>query len=221
MTKLDALWNRARADLTIALEGGEKDIFLWEHSSLVARTAQRIAQLPEIRPRTLDESAVVAACLYHEAAWVSRVRDGQVSPQEVLCRSRGEAHRETSAMFMEERLAEILPPESLKRASNAIRTLNDRDIKAIESQVVTESKNLCAVGPLSMWQLLRRGALEGRGVQTVLDTWRRQKEYSFWTAHIDHSFRFEQVKEIARRRLASFEHLLEDVEKQFECQDVG
>lgn len=221
MTKLDAIWNRARADLTLTLDNGEKDGYLWEHCALVARTAQRISQLPELRTRSVDEAALVAAGLYHEAGWVGRFRDRHVTAPEILSRSRGEAHRETGAMMMEERLAELLNPESLKKASTAIRTINDRDVRSIEGQILTEAENLCAVGALSLWGLIRRGALEGKGVQSAIDTWRRQKEYSFWTAHINHSFRFDQVKEAARQRLAAFERLMEEIDAQFSCNDLG
>lgn len=220
MTKLDAIWSRARADLIITLDNGEKDVYLWEHSALVARTAQRIAQLPELRTRSVDEAALVAAGLYHEAGWIGRFRDGQVTTSEILCRSRGEAHRETGAMMMEERLADVLPADPMKKASTAIRTLNDRDVRSTEGQVLTEAENLCAVGAISLWTIIRKGALEGKGVQSAIDTWRRQKEYSFWTAHINHSFRFDQVKEIAKKRLAAFERLMEETEAQFTCNDI-
>jgi hypothetical protein len=72
-----------------------------------------------------------------------------------------------------------------------------------------------------LWSAIRRGAVDGKGVQAVLDTWRRKKEYQFWTARLNDSFRFEPVRELARRRLEKFERLLEELGDQHAAVDVA
>ena len=222
MTKLDPIWSRARADLLIREGNHEKDVFLWEQSSRVAHTALRIARLPEVDVHTIDEAALTAAALYHDAAWIARLREGDAcSPLEIGLRNRGERHRELGALMMEERLADLLEPESVTRASVAIRTLDDRAIEFIEGQIVCEAKALNEFGAASFWVVVRRGLLEGRGVQAAIDTWRRQREYHYWTALLRTSFRFDSVRELAKKRLSLLDRFMEELEQQHNCDDLA
>ncbi|MEK6674038.1 MAG: HD domain-containing protein [Planctomycetota bacterium] len=220
MAKLDPIWNRARSDLIIATEHGETDVFLWEHSVRIAHSAQRIAELPEIQEDSPDESAIVAAALYHDSGWIVRLLDGEIKRQDILLRQTPDAHREQGAAFMLRSLAELLPAPSLDLAATAIRTLNDRDIPILEGRIVTEAENLDDFGVLSLWPAVRRGALEGKGVKAVIDTWRRRKEYQFWTARLKDAFWFPAVRKIAEARLAGFERFLEELDSQQQGKDI-
>lgn len=222
VTKLDPIWHRARADLLIGEGNNEKDVFLWEQSSRVAQTALRIAHLPEVNVRAIDEAALVAAALYHEAAWIGRLREGTVSsPLAIGIHAPGEQHRESGALMMEERLVDLLEPESLALASTAIRTLDDRSIELIEGQIVGEAKALNEFGVASFWVIVRRGLLEGKGIQAAIDTWRRQREYHYWTALLRNSFRFDSVRELAKRRLSLLDRFMEELEQQHNCDDLA
>lgn len=220
MVNLDPIWNRARADLVIATEHGESDQFLWEHSVRVARNASMIAKLPAARDLPVDTAALLAAALYHEAGWVVRCREGQVKRIEILTRTHHDAHREQSASFLETSLENILSSASLERASTAVRTMNDREIGSVEGRLLTEAENLEEFGVLSLWPMVRRGAVEGKGVQAVLDTWRRRTEYHFWTARLNDSFHFPEVRDLARRRLEGFERFMRELEAQHNSLDL-
>jgi len=219
MVRLDPIWSRARADLVTPTAQGEVDLFLWEHSVRVSQSALQISKLPILRSQSPDDAAIVAAGLYHDAGWVVRLKDGEIERSEILVRSCPDTHREQGAAMMESALAGLLPSDSLERASQAIRTLNARDIESVEGRVVTEAENLDEFGILSLWTAIRRGALEGKGWQAVIDTWRRRKEYHFWTARLNDSFRFGKVRELAKERLASVERFMEDLEAQHQCRD--
>ena len=222
VTKLDPIWHRARADLIIGEGNNGKDVFLWEQSSRVAQTALRIAHLPEVSVHAIDEAALVAAALYHEAAWIGRLREGTVSsPLAIDIYARGEQHRELGALMMEERLADLLEPESLALASAAIRTLDDRSIESIEGQIVCEARTLNKFGAASFWVVVRRGLLEDRGVQAAIDTWRRQREYHYWTALLRSAFRFDSVRELAKRRFSLLDRFMEELEQQHNCDDLA
>jgi len=220
MATLDLIWDHARADLNVRTDRGEQDVFLWEHSERVARTAQRIAHLPDLSAHHPDEAAVLAAALYHDSGWITLLEEGRVTRLDIGTKPRFDNHRELGALRMEKRFVDILPPETLKRASTAIQTIHDRDIPLIEGQIVTEAENLNEVGMLSLWPIISRGKLDGKGIQSVIDTWRRQKEYHFWTARINDSFRFQAVKELARQRLTQFDRLMEELEEQHDCLDL-
>ena len=217
---LEAIWKRARADLVIPTPSGDSDVFLWEHSVRVAKTAQHIARLPMIRSQRPNEAAIVAAGLYHHAGWITCIRDRTVDRMEVLWGQLSEADHDQGAVLMEKSLAGLLPKESLDVAGRAIRGIRNRECDLIEAQIVAEADNLQEFGVVSLWSAIRRGAVEGKGVQALLDTWRRRKEYQFWTTRLNDSFRFEPVRELARRRLEKFERLLEELEEQHTAADV-
>ena len=218
---LEAIWKRARADLVIPTPRGDLDVFLWEHSARVAQTAQHISQLPLIRSQRPDGAAILAAGLYHDAGWVTRFREGAVERMEILLGSLSETDHEQGALLMERSLAGLVPRESLEVAAHALRGCHERGTEMIEAQVIAEADSLQEFGIVSMWPLIRRGAIDGKGVQSVLDTWRRKKEYQFWTARLSDSFRFEPVRELARRRLEKFERLLAELEEQHAAADVS
>ena len=220
MTQLDAIWNRARTDLVIVSEQGDLDVFLWEHSVRVAQNAQQIATLPIVKEQSPDELTVVAAGLYHDADLAVRVRNGEIAPYEIHVRPPAQNHREQSSLVMERSLAKLLPPDSLKRALEVVRTLHDRDVTLIEGRIVAEAENLDEFGLLSLWPTIRRGAMEGKGVQAVIDTWQKKMEYHFWTARLDDSFRFAPVRAIAKKRLERFEQVMTDLQEQQQGADI-
>lgn len=222
MAKLvDSIRDRARTDLVIETEQGDQDLFLWEHADRIAQSAQAIMRLPRVRTQAPDQIIVVAAALYHDAGWIARLEDGEVQRSEILVRPPSNTHREQSALYMESRLEELLPPKVLERASIAVRSMNDRNIESIEGQIVAEAENLDEFGLLAFWPNIRRHALDGRGVQAAIDTWNRQKEYRFWTARLNDSFRFDEVRQLARERLAKYERAMEELAEQHRGVDLA
>ena len=208
------------AALVITTEQGEADPFLWEHSARVTRSAQQIAKLPSVQGRQPDEAAIVAAALFQDAAWTARVRDDDVDRLEVLLTPCSAADREQAVVIMQRSLADVMPAESLARATRAILTLNDPEIESIEGQVVHEAASLDEFGVLSLWSMIRRAAFEGKGVEAVLDKWHRYKEYRFWSARLNESFRFAPVREMARQRLVELERLMDVLEKHHHGHDI-
>ncbi len=217
----DAITNRARTDLAIRTEQGEEDLYLWEHSVRVLHSSRQIGRFAAVRADSPpDEEAIGAAALYHDAGWAVSVRDGDIKRGEVFCRSRPESHRAQGASLLERSLVGLLARESIARAVAIIRALDDREIETLEGQVVREADNLEEFGVLTLWSTIRRGALEGKGVQAVLDTWRRRKEYRFWEARLTDSFRFPPVRAVAERRLVQLERLMDTLADQQDGADL-
>lgn len=216
----DAIWKRARSDLIVTTDQGDDDVFLWEHSSRVARVAQHLAGIDEVRAQDPDEGAIVAAALYHDAVWAIRVRSGEIRRTDILLLPLNDAAAEQSAALVEDRLKDLLPPASLERAARAVRLMQEREPQSIEAQIVAEANNLEEFGLLSLWPSIRRGMHEGKGIQAVIDSWRRKKEYHFWSARLRDSFRFESVRALAASRLESLEHFMEELDRQFTSADI-
>ncbi|UCG15210.1 MAG: HD domain-containing protein [Phycisphaerales bacterium] len=221
MANLESIWQRARTDLTIDDGRGQRDTFLWEHSARVARAAVIIAEVPDISPRPLDTTALVAAALYHDAGWIVQCREGLVERSEILVRATCDLQRELAAAMLEERLGSSLPARSLDAAVVAVRRLNDRDVTLPEAHVLADSDNLDCIGALSFWQTVRRCSNDGKGMQAAIETWKRQKEYHFWEARIADAFRFEPVRELARERLSQFSEFMDALAWQHGGEDVA
>ena len=220
MPQLEAIWDQARQDLVVRTEHGEDDLSLWEHSARVARSAQAIAALPEVRDRSPNLAVLLAAALYHDAGWIVRVEAGELSRLEILARQPSSSHRDLGASLLERSLSSLLPEDQLKLAAVTARTLHDRHVDHVEGHVLADADHLEEFGVLALWPGIRRAALDGKGVQTAIDTWHRRQEYQFWTARLNDSFRFDTVREIARRRLAAFERTMGDVESQHAGRDL-
>jgi len=218
---LDDITHRAQADLTLVSPNGDEDPFLWEHSRRVARSALSIATLPMVQPQHPDEVVVYAAACYHAAGWAVRVRCGDIDRSSVLLSPLCDALAEDSAAVLESRLADILSPERLRRAARAVRTLHERDVETIEARIVAEARALEEFGLVSLWPTIRKGLLEGKGVQAAIDTWRRKHEYHFWPARLKDSFRYEPVRELARQRLAKLEAFMDELAHQHCGDDVS
>ncbi len=216
----EAIWNRARTDLAIPTEDGDTDPFLWEHAARVTRNAMRIAGLAEVGESEPDMAALEAAALYHDAGWVIAVEEGEIGRMEVLLRQVPAGHFERGAAMLEERASGILAPDSLRRAVEVLRAMETHDAALVEAQVLSDADNLDEFGLLSLWPNIRRGVLEGRGVESLLRTWRRRKEYRFWEARLRDSFHFAAVRVLAERRLALYDRFMEDLANQAESADV-
>lgn len=217
MTKSEPIWSRAKAALTLTGVRGEEDIFLWEHSARVARTAQTVAGHPEIAPAVTDPVALLVASLYHDAAWVVRCRNGECARADLFIRPLSLEQRESALDVMEQSLAGVVPPPILERAARIIREFPDRDTSLSEARVLADAETLEDVSLASLWVAVRRGVLEGKGVQAVLDQWNRRREYHFWDARLKEGFHFPAVRAIAQRRLA----LYQDVMRHLEVQQNG
>lgn len=212
--------NRARADLIVINGQGEDDPFLWEHSLRVLHNAVMIATLAEVRQASPDPITIEAAALYHDSGWVARLRSNEINRMDVLIRPVSSTHFDQGAMLLEERLRDVISRDSLMRASQAVRSLGARETSQIEARILAEANNLDEFGALSLWPNIRRGLLDGRGVQSVIVTWRRQKEFRFWEARLSNSFRFGAVRAIAEERLRQYDRFMRELEEQIEGRDV-
>lgn len=218
---LDAFWRRARLDLTVTTRQGDPDLFLWEHSVRVSQVAQQIAKLPAAQARQPDDIAILAAGLYHDAGWAVRCRALEIDRSDILLTPTTDAMAEQAAQLLEQSVGDLLPPVTLERAIRAVKACVERDPEPIEAQIIAEANHLEEFGLLMLWQTIRRGMVEGKGVQAVIDTWRRRREYQFWTARLKDSFRYKPVRDIAEQRLKTLERFMEDVEREHSCRDVA
>jgi hypothetical protein len=145
---------------------------------------------------------------------ISRLRSREIRREELLIRPRSVAHLEEAAMIMEHSLAGLLPQESLVRAADAIRGLHDHNTDSVEARIVAEADTLEQFGLPSLWLTIRRGVVDGKGVQNAIDTWRRRREFGYWGALLNDSFHYPSIRAAAERRLEKLEHVMAQLEQQ-------
>lgn len=214
MTKSETIWVRARAALVLTGVRGDEDVLLWEHAARVARSAILIAEFPEVSAYHPDGLVTLIAALFADAAWIMRCHAGECTRAEILTRPLSSAQREAGLKCMEQALADVAAPSLLERAGRVIRQFTDRESNLAEARIVADAENLEEVGLASLWPSVRRGATEGKGVQTVLDQWNRRKEYQFWASRLKEGFHFAASRDIAVRRLAAYERLMDELRMQ-------
>lgn len=217
----DVIWIRARADLVITTARGDEDVLLWEHSARVAQNARQIVGLAEVVATGADEAAVVVAALYHEAGWMARLKRGEIDPADIFVRSTRDDHREEGSAMLERSMAKLLPGESLTRALHAVRAMDDRHTDRGDALALMDADHLDEFGVISLWPTVRKGLLDGRGVQAAVETWRRRKEYRFWEARLRDSFHFDAVRDVARSRLAQLDDVMQVLAEQQEGSDLA
>ena len=218
MAEHDALPTQAKKDLLIELESGRYDHVLWEHSARTAQDALLIADL--IEDNHADCQAIYAAGLYHDAGWVVQYGEGSVERLEILSHPTGDIQRDLGADLLERNLHNVLPADSRRQAAETVRQMNDRHATGLETRIVADAENLQAVGPLYLWQLVRRMTLEGRGVEAAIETWRRQNEYKYWEARLHDAFHFDVVRAVAIRRQKQMHSFMSALEQDHKANDL-
>lgn len=216
----ETISERARNGFLSEKSTGDLGLLLWEHSERVAQSARKIVSLPEVRSSNPDEVAIFAAALFHHSGWILRARAKQSLAGDQMFAPLSEADRDLGATLLQESLDGVVPAKTLARAVHAIRTSRDRDTNSMEGIVVAEADSLDEFGVLALWSTVRRVSTERRGIQAAIETWQRQREYRFWEARLNDSFRFDAVRSVARRRLARFAVLMEQLAEEHSGSDV-
>ncbi len=219
MASQNSIWSCARDDLVVLDDQGHADVFLWEHASRVARTAEWIAEQPDVPQDRVDLSVLLAASLYDGAGWAVQLREGVVCRTDLLGKAATDVQRDLAASLMEKRLAKLMPGGVLQRAAECIRTSHPRHSDLVEAQILADADNLDQIGPLLLCQIVRRQGLEGGGVQAAIDTWNRRKEYRYWDARID-AFCFESARKVAHQRLKEIDRYMTELGRQHLGQDL-
>jgi hypothetical protein len=220
MKDLEAVWKLARSHLVVPADGGGHDTFLWEHSVRVAKSAQYLSRLPEAQEHEPDSLALLAAALFHEAGWISRWRAGEIERFEMLMGSPTEVIISDSIRTMESVLRDLVPPASLARACATVRCRIPHTQESVEGCILTEADNLEEFGLGFLWMAIRRGVCGGKGIQAVLDAWKRRVEYHFWTARLKNAFHFTPTRRLAESRLQQLEALMKEMAVQHEVEDI-
>jgi hypothetical protein len=217
--QLEHLLQLARQHLAIPVNGAAPDLWLWEHSQRVMALTGLVARLPEIGGQP-DVDALVAAALFHDAGWVIEFHQGRYRPHQMLGRPTSDLQRELAAGLFAEEIGNLLPQGTAYLAAEAIRHCNDRGDPPLEARVLAEAEALDEVGTLYLLRQFRQYQAEGRPVQQLVQSWKRQEEFRFWELRLSGGFRYTATRELARARLAAVGAFIAALERDLNGDDL-
>jgi hypothetical protein len=220
MVDQKAIRKQARKDLVVFTEQGQEDVYLWDRSVRVTESACKLAMLPELAGQPVNLTVLLAAGLYHDAGWIAQLADGVISRRMVRSKRTTSVQRELGAAMMTRSLRGLLGNDELESAAECIRSLSEYQVNILEAQLIAEADSLDEFGALCLWHTARKYTLEGKGPQAAIDTWETQRQYGYWTARINDSFRFETVKRIAYERLAVYDKMIDQLRRHNQGEDL-
>jgi hypothetical protein len=210
----------AKQLLTLPIGDTRQDLWLWEHSERVMHLVQMLADLPEVGAKPADRAALALAALFHDAGWVLEYHQGRCERWQLLTRPTNDLQRELGAAMLLEEAGPLLPGPLAHLAADAIRQCNDRKTNLLEARLLAEAEALDEVGVTYVLRQFRQYQAEGRPLQQLADTWRRQQEYHYWDVRLKHSFRYETTRELARQRLAAVDAFMAALDRELHGDDV-
>lgn len=210
----------ARQYLTLRAERNQPDTWLWEHSERVMRLAEMIADVPELAEERPDPTALKLAALYHDAGWAQQWRQGEITHLQVLSRPTNDVQRELGAGVLLEQCAGKAAADTIRLAAEAIRLCNNRNTRLPEARALAEAESLDEIGFTYILRQFRAAQADGRSVEQLLTSWKRQKEYRYWEARINDCLRYETCREAARGRIAAVEQLMQTLETERAASDL-
>lgn len=223
MTLLKPVLAAAKDLLILRGDGPSDDLWLWEHAERVMHLARMLALLPEVREigdEPPDQTAVAAAALFADAGWAVQVRRGEIRPWQVLRRPTNDIQRELGVGALQDHTAQLLPAETLEIATRAIRECNDRYTKVPAARALSEAENLDEIGVMYVLRQFRQYQAEGRPLEQLVTSWRRQLEYRYWEARINDCLRWEATRHIARERLKAVEQFMSALARDRDASDL-
>ncbi len=179
------------------------DLWLWEHSQRVMDLTQLVARLPELDEDGADLVALQAAALFHDAGWALEHQQGRHERWQLLARPTSDIQHELGAGVLEEEVGHLLPASTCHLAADAIRRCNDRETTLLEARILAEAEALDEMGMTYVLRQYRLYQSEGRPLQQLVDSWRRQAEYGYWEVRLANSFHYDATRQLARQRLAA------------------
>jgi hypothetical protein len=220
LQSLERVETVARELLTITVDDGQRDPWLWERAERVMHLTQLVARIPELADQAVDLVAVAAAGLFHCAGWVAQTQRDRLNRWHLLSRPTSDIQRELGAALLLEHAAPLLPPKTARLAADAVRQCNERGASLKEAQILAEAEGLDDVGLMCVLRLLRLYQAEGRPLRQLLTGWQRQQEYHYWEARLNDGFRFETTRKTARDRLQAVDVFMQSLGRELDGTDL-
>ena len=211
MVDLGVITEIAEQVLAVPTIKGLPDRYLIDRAGRVLRHCGNIAQLKEVQCFQIDRECLHIAALFRDAGFARYADQGNTVCRLVLADLSDEDLRDFSTQVVQERLVGLLNPRQLERVCSTILESGSRETTLIEAMILSDARNLEDMGAVGIFHECRRYVVHGRGVTEALSSWKRKVEYDYWSARLRESFRFEAVRELARKRLVVAERFMQQL----------
>ena len=186
----------------------------------VMRHCGGIARLPDTQRFQVDQECLNIAALFRDAGFARYANQEDRAARMVLADLTDEDLRDFSAQIIQEKLEELINPRQMERVCSIVIESGNRSTTLIEAMILSDARNLDDMGAVGIFNEFRRYVVHGRGASEALVSWKRKIEYDYWSARLRESFRFDSVRELARRRLKTAEQFMESLERENKAGDL-
>jgi len=239
MSELDIVIQSAQQVLSIQTPTGRPDNSLWDRAQRVVRNLEHICRLPELLETSsqIDLFCLTAAAYFCDAGFTQlanpngsgltgtlpngSAQDVRLSSVEALAEVLNTDNlRRLSTEIVTERLGSILPAPKTDKINRIIIESGNRFTNMTEAMILFDARNLNDIGTVGIFNEFRRCLIHGKAVTDVLQSWKRKIDYRYWQARLKESFRFETVRGIAARRLATAEAFMKQLSIENSARDL-
>lgn len=116
---------------------------------------------------------------------------------------------EQAAELMVMTLAELAPDDLLDRTARLIHETPQRNPVLDEAKLLADAINLDDFGVAALFRQTITLALHGQGVNQLIESIEKQRQYGYLEARLKDGFHFEASRQIARRRLETAQPVIE------------
>lgn len=218
MPTVDDIWRLAEKHLVIFNADQYPDVLLWEHSVGVARAAVLIAALETVSARRPNPVVLTAAALFHDVHHVEAAAGKGFCESDCISRVGDAGHRERSAELVRERLHSFLDARTLDLTAKVVGQVGLREAEFVEAQIVGDADNLYQLGLMALWPTIRHSAISGKGIKELIEHSATRRTYGYWPARRS-SFFFPEVRDLAQRRLETYERFVQDLNRELHAED--
>ncbi|KPK75995.1 MAG: hypothetical protein AMJ79_08810 [Phycisphaerae bacterium SM23_30] len=208
MADLNVIKEIAEQVLAIPTVKGIPDRYLIDRAYRILRHCGNIAQLNEVRRFQIDHPCLNVAVLFHDAGFACYANQADRAARMVLADLNDRDIRDFSTQVIHEKLSELLNPRQMERVCSIIAESGSRSTYLIEAMILSDARNLDDMGAVGLFNEMRRYVVHGYGATEALASWKRKIDYDYWTARLRESFRFDSVRNIARKRLQIAEQFM-------------
>jgi hypothetical protein len=239
MSQLDIVIQSAQKLLSIQAPTGRPDNSLWDRAQRVVRNLEHICRLPELlKPSTqIDLFCLTAAAYFCDTGFTRLANPNDINLTRILPNGWAEDIRlnsveavtevvntdnlrRLSTEIVTERLGPILPATKIDKINRIIIESGNRFTNMTEAMILFDARNLDDIGTIGIFNEFRRCPIHGKAVTDVLQSWKRKIDYRYWQARLKESFRFESVRAIAARRLATVEAFMKQLSIENSARDL-
>lgn len=203
MDKYKGIRQLANEIITIRTPTSETDTSLIERAQRLISNVELICRQPEVAGMDLiiDRLCLYAATYFSDSGLAQYLQKTNAP----VTLGAGDYDRreleELSADIVRRNLGHVLDSSELENTVTIIRQSNERFTSKAEAMILSDARNLEDMGMVGVFYENIRYACQGKGLEFLLQSWQKKIDYRYWQARLKDSFRFESVRQVAKKRL--------------------